>query len=269
MVVLPRETLASLWRRVVWGRRYRRFRRTLVGPKLLVAFADAYPSAYFVEIGANDGQQSDQLREQVEDGSWHGLMVEPQAEPFSRLSDTYGGEDRLTLENVAISDHDGTITMYSIAPPQEREDGELLGSYDLLGSVDKEALLSHEWVSDGEQRISSQEVSCLTLASLFEKHGVDALDLMLVDTEGYDFEIVRQLDAGLPRPRLLIYEHCLMAKDDRARCRELVERLGYEVIEEMLDSWCLDTAIDDELTALWRRLAPEAHEPVYVRDRVS
>lgn len=267
MVSSARQRAVSAWRRVVWGRRYRRFERRLIGPKLLRAFSRSYPRAFFVEIGANDGKQSDQLSEQVRSGAWRGIMVEPQPEPFRRLVHNYGDSARLALENVAISDHEGTITMYAIEPPERAEDWELAGSYDLLGSASKEALLSHEWVRSGAERITSSEVPCMRLGALLEKHGVERLDLMLVDTEGYDYEIVKQLDGGLPLPRLLIYEHCLMTAADRERCAALVERLGYETVEEMFDTWCLDTSVADELTDEWRRLRAQAEAPVYLRER--
>ena len=46
----------------VRGVRRRRFERRLAAPKLLRAFADHNPDAFFVEIGANDGEQHDHLR---------------------------------------------------------------------------------------------------------------------------------------------------------------------------------------------------------------
>ena len=45
-----------------WARlRYRRLLARMAGPRLLRRFAEAYPEAFFVEIGANDGEQHDQL----------------------------------------------------------------------------------------------------------------------------------------------------------------------------------------------------------------
>ena len=41
---------------------YRRQLRRMAGPRVLRAFADAYPDAFFVEIGSNDGEQHDHLR---------------------------------------------------------------------------------------------------------------------------------------------------------------------------------------------------------------
>jgi hypothetical protein len=61
-----------------WARaRHRRLLARLAGPRLLAAFADAYPEAAFVEIGSNDGEQHDHLRRHIREHRWRGLMVEP------------------------------------------------------------------------------------------------------------------------------------------------------------------------------------------------
>ena len=260
-----RERLIDRWRSVVWRRRYERFaRENLVGPKLLAAFADEYPTAFFAEIGANDGRQSDQLRALVAGSKWRGIMVEPQPEPFARLAELYRGVGRIALENAAIAGHDGVTEMFVLEPAEPGEDQVQVGSNDLLGSLSLDALTTHGWVErDG---VATLEVPCMTLESLFAKHAVDRLDLMLVDTEGYDGEIIAQLGPGGPLPRLLIYEHCLMTAAERGRCRELVAGLGYEAIEEMLDTWCLDTTPADGLTASWRELSGSPYEAVYLRE---
>jgi hypothetical protein len=111
-------------------------------------------------------------------------------------------------------------------------------------------------IPDVESRIVCVDVPCLTLESLCRKHGVEQLDLLLTDTEGYDGEILRQINFSRRRPRLLIYEHYHLAPAERSACRALVEGHGYETMEEGFDTWCLDTVIDDSTTHRWRRLRP-------------
>ncbi|MGH2976215.1 MAG: hypothetical protein ACRDLL_15325 [Solirubrobacterales bacterium] len=47
----------------------------LAGPRILRAFAEVHPRAVFIEIGANDGVQCDQLRPFVTSLPWSGVMV--------------------------------------------------------------------------------------------------------------------------------------------------------------------------------------------------
>ena len=84
---------------------------SVAGPRLLRAFADAYPDAFFVEIGSNDGERSDHLRPFILSRRWSGIMVEPVPYIFERLQRNYGGTDRIVLANLAIADRDGGVAL--------------------------------------------------------------------------------------------------------------------------------------------------------------
>jgi FkbM family methyltransferase len=243
-------------------RRQQRFERRLAGPKLLRAFADAYAEPFFIEIGANDGTQGDPLHPLILSRGWRGIMVEPHPEAFARLRQNYGGVDGIALENVAISDTDGRRPFYEIRPPDRPEEWEFFGSYDQLGSLSREAIATHEWVADLDRRVVETEVECLRFETLCRRHGVERLDLLLIDTEGYDLEVLRQVDLSRLRPRLVIYEHTHLDSNGRSEALGRVVAAGYETLAEHFDTWCLDTSIDDALTRRWRELEPGA-PPVY------
>jgi len=244
--------LAGLRRRIA----RRAHERRLAGNKLLRAFADAYPEATFVEIGANDGAQADHLRRLLARRDWRGVLVEPNPAAFARLRERHGANPRIALENAAISSSDGRLPFYELAPPGEGEPPELAGTYDLLGSLSRDALLALPFIRNPESRIARTEVDALTLDSLLRKHDLERVDLLVVDTEGHDYEIVRQVDLERDRPRLIVYEHCLLAEADRRACRERLAGAGYELLEEFFDTFALDTRILDKLTRRLRRLTP-------------
>ena len=77
---------------------------TWPAPQLLRAFADAYPHAFFVEIGSNDGEQHDHLRPFILSRPWRGIMVEPVPYVFERLRRNYESQGRIELENVAVAE---------------------------------------------------------------------------------------------------------------------------------------------------------------------
>jgi FkbM family methyltransferase len=231
--------------------------RRLAGPKLLPDFADVYPEAFFIEIGANDGEQWDPLRPFILSRRWRGILVEPLPHVFERLQSNYGAVGRVALENAAIAAMDGRLPFYYVAPLSGKEADEVPDWYDAIGSFSRETVLRHaSQIPDLESRVVRTEVPCLTFESLCRKHAVERVDLVLVDTEGYDFEIIKQIDLGSYRPRLLVYEHYLLSPEERAACRAHVERLGYATMEECFDTWCLDMGPDDAVTRRWRRLRP-------------
>jgi FkbM family methyltransferase len=235
----------------------RRVQRRLAGPKLLRAFADVYPEAFFIEIGSNDGEQHDHLRPFIHSHRWRGVMVEPVPYVFERLCRNYSGFERITLENAVVAERDGVMPFYYLdeveAPDRER----LPAWYDGIGSLSREAVLSHaNRIPDIEDRLAVAEVPSLTFESLCAKHGIHELDLILIDTEGYDDRILSQIDLATRRPQLLIYEHYHLGGAARAECRQRLERVGYESMEEGFDTFCLDPASDHRLLDRWRRLRP-------------
>ena len=235
----------------------RRRRRRLAGPRLLRAFAAAYPDAFFIEIGSNDGEQHDHLRPLIRSQAWTGVMVEPVPYVFDRLRRNYGDLERVTFENAAIADRDGRLPFYHLreAAPGERE--RLPGWYDGIGSLSRANVLNHRrHIPDIDERIVSGDVPCLSFESLCRKHDVEVIDLLVIDTEGYDAVILGRIDFTIHRPRLIVYEHFHLEPDERVRCRTALEHRGYETMEEGFDTWCLDTSADDRVTQAWRDLRP-------------
>ena len=262
--------------------RLRRFERRSAGRKLLSAFADLHPSPFFLEVGASDGVTSDHLRPYVLEHQWRGIMVEPVPYVFERLRRNYAGIDRVALENVAIADHDGVADFHYFAEnpqsthgkltdaphaPHQRETIEAMRlTMAQLGSLSRDHVESHSRILDHDTEIVSTEVACCTLRSLLARHDVARLDLLVIDAEGYDFEIIRQLDFAAYRPRVLVYED-IHLQSDHVACRELLEGLGYELLEEMFDTWCFDATIEDRLTSRWRRI--QAAGPAVPRHKLQ
>jgi FkbM family methyltransferase len=220
-------------------------------------FSEVYPEAFFIEIGANDGWHNDNLRASILSSRWSGIMVEPLPFVFERLGRNYGQLGRIVLENVAIADRDGELPFYHLARVEDPKREKLPSWYDQLGSFSREVVLSHDYlIPDIERRMVRTLVPCMTYEALCSKHGVRDVDLILIDTEGYDYEVIKQIDFKLHGPRMLVYEHFHLSTNDRAECRARIEQNGYETMEERLDTWCLKTAIDDKLTRTWRGLRP-------------
>jgi|tagenome__1003787_1003787.scaffolds.fasta_scaffold20982593_4 FkbM family methyltransferase len=244
-------------RRFFRAARYRQIIRNLAGPRLLRAFADTYPHAFFVEIGSNDGEQHDHLRPFILSRPWRGIMVEPVPYVFERLRTNYEAYGRIALENVAVGDADGQLPFYHLAEPSPSELASLPDWYDGVGSFSREAVAGHvAHIPDIEKRIVCREVSVVTFDTLLKRSQASHVDLLLIDTEGHDWEILRSIDFARWRPRLVIYEHYHLTPTARAATREHLGLVGYETMEEGFDTFCLDTSVDDALTDLWRSLSP-------------
>jgi len=237
--------------------RHRRVLRRMAGPRLLLAFADAYPRARFVEIGANDGDQHDHLSPFIVERGWRGVMVEPVPYVFERLRRNFGAADGVRLEMAAIAARDGTSTLFHLAEAPDPAAEGLPEWYDGIGSFSREALLAHAAQITGiEQMVVETQVPCMTFDSLCAKHGLAAVDLLALDTEGHDWEILKTVDLSQWRPRLVVYEHYHLNGSDREEAARHLRRHGYELIAEGFDTFCLLAEAEDDLTRAFRSLRP-------------
>ncbi|MDJ0448891.1 FkbM family methyltransferase [Methylocystis sp. JR02] len=189
------------------------------------------PGFSFVQIGANDGIRDDPLRRFVLKHHWRGLLVEPQRRVFESLKQNYACEPQLSFENAAISDVDGVAKLHVADSP----DGS--ANLTVFASLKKDAL--QRAVHDFDAETRSIEVTCLSVRSLLRKHGIESVDVLLTDVQGYDVEIVHQfLDCGM-RPQIIHFEHC---HSTRAMLEKLYRRLlkeGYRFSELEFDTLCL------------------------------
>src|SRR3990172_11007463 len=149
--------------------------------------------AIIVQIGANDGIVGDPLHELIQTHvDWQVLFVEPVPYLFERLKLNYGLSGRFKYENAAINDG-STCNFYWVGEEAGHELLNLPRWWDQLASFDKEHILRH---LDGRlgPYIRTTVLNGLTLNQLIDKHDLNRIDLLYIDTEGHDWQILRQLD---------------------------------------------------------------------------
>jgi hypothetical protein len=95
------------------------------------------------------------------------------------------------------------------------------------------------WYDEGQefwhQHSAVEKVQCWTFHQLLERHGLDHVDLLQIDAEGYDYEILRTVDFSRVRPRFINYEREILLEDEPA-CRAMLTDAGY-----VLFDWGQDT----------------------------
>ncbi|KAJ1473394.1 S-adenosyl-L-methionine-dependent methyltransferase [Baffinella frigidus] len=167
----------------------------------------------FVEIGANDGRFADPLFPFVSSLGWRGVLVEPLPDVFALLQDNYKGFPNLRFENAAITEAGGAtvreIRRVPLAAVREME-AECVGrphagmcGYAIGVASFKDDEHAH-WVL--REKGVTEEVKCMSLQELLDKHSIRTFHVFQVDTEGYDAEIVNQLDLAKHRPMVIQME---------------------------------------------------------------
>ncbi|MEM7217197.1 MAG: FkbM family methyltransferase [Pseudomonadota bacterium] len=189
---------------------------------------------YFVQIGANDGQSHDPLSTFVRANRLRGLVVEPLPDAFERLRAFYAGCPGVKPVNVAIHAEQTRVTLHRPRP-------ELGARSSGIASLDPERYkLTSRRTGIGAADMVAIDVPAMTLADLFERERIDHLDALVIDTEGYDFEILRGLDLDRYRPSIVRFEHGVYSGvAARAQLREALLRFydhGYSIAMERVDA---------------------------------
>lgn len=225
---------------------------------VLLDFARARPRANFVQVGAHDGREQDPLWRHIQGRKWSGVMVEPVPYVFRRLERSYANDPRIRLVNAAIAPTAGTATLYHL--PESAEPG-LPPWYDALASFSRDVIAKHkEFIPDIESRIEPIEVPTITFADLCRQNGIDRIDVVQIDTEGYDYEIIKLIDLDRAAPTILMYEHIHLSPEDRSGCESLLMDHGYEIYSDVMNTMGLHIPslgkADSNLLQTWRRLGP-------------
>jgi FkbM family methyltransferase len=191
---------------------------------LLYALHATQPTIRFIQIGSNDADAKDPLSAFLRSQKWGGVMVDPVKYVFERLVRNHQANPNLIFENVAVAAERGIKPFYYL---KETTD-DVPTWYDQLGSFSMDVVLRHEsTIPDIRQRIVAEEVQCLTFEDLCQKHNLREIDVVHIDTEGYDLEILRLIDFGAHQPQIVIFEHKHLSESDQARAHQILEENGY------------------------------------------
>jgi FkbM family methyltransferase len=162
-----------------------------------------------LQIGACDGVTSDSIYKYIKQGNIKAYLVEPSSVNFNKLKLFYNAQPDVTLINSAISDRDARQTFYSIRDEGRWKDN---GWARQLASFYKQHLIKHGIL---EHEIQEEEVDCATVQSVLTRYGISNLDVLIIDTEGYDGEIVKMALAQNVLPNFIAFENVQLVKTYR------------------------------------------------------
>lgn len=175
--------------------------------KILNEFIENSDNNFFVlQIGANDGKMADPVYKFVKLYKWRGLFVEPVTYLFDRLVENYKGCSGLKFENSVIAKHTGHIDFFQF--PKELENSEEFpywasGMGSVLEPFDSPG---HKNIKSKNFSMIKQKTPCLTFNDLIKKHNIKNIDLLQIDAEGYDGELICNIDFNSVKPKFIRYE---------------------------------------------------------------
>lgn len=153
-----------------------------------------------IQIGANDGVRFDTINKFIKKYSPHCILLEPIKDYFDQLKKNYKFQKNIIFENLAISVNNEINHLYKVKNSE-------LNNYDEhikgITSFDINHLKKHGVKSN---HIVEEKIKNISISDLIKKYE-NKVDLLLIDTEGYDANIIIDLlEKSNVRP-VIIFEY--------------------------------------------------------------
>jgi FkbM family methyltransferase len=190
------------------------------------------PDLFFVQVGANDGIIDDPLQQLVRKHRLRGLLIEPMPDAFARLRANYADQPQLVFENCALWSEAGEREFYRIRPGAYA-DPKVNG---MAGFSREKLLASARFLPGLAGNIETLRVVTATTATVLAKHGIARVDLLLVDTEGFDDQIIQQVFSAGVSPAIVHYEHIHLTPARQDACCQFLSRAGYRFTRTRTDT---------------------------------
>lgn len=190
---------------------------------------------FFVQIGANDGKLADPIYSFVtrNHDELHGIAIEPMRDVFKELCETYKNYQNIQLLNIAIHNTLKEAILYKVDP---KKASKLPCWVKGIASFNQQ---HHALSGTPSDAIIPETVKCLPISELIDRYQIKSIDLLQIDTEGYDIEILSNFDFVRVKPAIIHFEHGLKnGISTMQNVQNIIDKLhsfGYEVIVEDYD----------------------------------
>ncbi len=185
---------------------------------------------YFIQAGAWDGTGYDFLYTFVRSRDSTGIVIEPLPDYFEQLKINYSYTHKITAINKAVYHEKRTIGLFRVDPEKTANLPDWAGG---IASLDP---VHHKKANIPSSVIISQQVQADTLKNIVEEnYPYKTLHLFQVDVEGYDYEILKQLDFSRINPDIIRFEYINLTGDDVQNAIRLLKQHAYYCFYDDID----------------------------------
>lgn len=179
---------------------------------------------HFVQIGANDGISFDFLYDFVISRKSSGLVVEPIKEYYNELVKNYNNYENIIKLNFAVHPTEKFAKIYKVNPQS------FFKYPDWVKGIASFNFKHHLSLNINSEDILIEEVECKPLMDIISDN--NRLDLLQIDTEGFDYEVMKMIDFDMIKPKLIKYEFVGLTDVDLKKSFDLLETNGYYLFKE-------------------------------------
>jgi FkbM family methyltransferase len=192
----------------------------------------------FLQIGANDGIMNDPVYQfnVANRDVISGFVLEPLPDIYEKLVKNYKCCPNIKPFNLAIHSTQSEMILHRVKPDRAADVSEFARG---IASFDADHWKKTTLVPDADF-MEQVKVSCVSFSDFIKSNAIDKLDLLLLDTEGYDFEILMSIDFAHIKPRIIRFEHgvrnSVMSSDQFIHVCNHLNSYGYQIIAESYDA---------------------------------
>jgi FkbM family methyltransferase len=174
---------------------------------------------FVVDVGANDGVTISNSLPFIQEG-WTGILIEPAPAVFKKLTENHGRRQNVTCLRVACSNRSGEAVLY-------------------IGSDGQEGFLSTLCQSDNEWFRGARGSQTVTVKTetltdiLTGQRAPQSPGLLLVDCEGFDYEVFLGLDFARFRPTIIVTEEYEWEPRKHAAKYSLLIENNYSLVQKI------------------------------------
>jgi FkbM family methyltransferase len=210
------------------------------GEDTIFSFTDRFSKSRqqvtVVQIGANDGIHNDPVHRFIKRDKWTGVLLEPQSYVFEKyLKPLYAKNKNITVLNAALDTADGTKPIYKVAVSDSRwAHGLTSFNRSILEEAVKSGYIERQAKKEGtvlpdnkEKYIAEEKVNCISTNTLVEKYNLKKIDWLQIDTEGFDFEIIKMFNIAVTKPEVIVYENLHFSAGQQNECLAFLKSHNY------------------------------------------
>jgi FkbM family methyltransferase len=187
-----------------------------------------------IQIGANDGVSHDHLYEVIKKFRLQSLLLEPIKEPFLKLSDNYSTFENVRLENSALSVNNEILFLYKVNPEYFYKYGTVPNG---ITSFYKDHLIKH---GIKKKHIIREKVKQISFDELLKKHYISSFELLVIDTEGYDCNIINDFFLKIKNIRpFIVFEWSHIKQNELQETLDKMLKNNYTFFPIGDDIFCL------------------------------
>ena len=180
-----------------------------------------------LQVGAYDGVSNDWVHDLLGPHDHvRAVLLEPQPGPFSLLQKRWDGSSRVVPVRAALSDSTGERPLYVIADAHKHRHPFPDQVSSFFRWRVEQACSRYVW-RPSQDFITSVPVPTIDWRTLVQRYG--RFDFVAIDAEGYDAEVLEQIDLNEHPPDIILYEHALLPPRVRKRCERLLTSKGFAV----------------------------------------